>query len=570
MTHSHSHLSRRAVRDVAPIAEPHMEHLAAAWMCKGVPHSGSPLERRLDDAIASATTRGVLSDAQCDRMTDALAEERTTLVQCLADIEAALLPCTASDVTAEVVRAESMLMLRKEFERHVTEITGLPPANEAFNAWLFVQLARSHAAGIVDGTEHLFVPLVTPGRDGTDDRCGKGSSDGGGGGDGSSDGGGHAWPLVKYFVRARTRGANLPPVTPVEMAQLEATSTALAEACDAWLRQQWEGHRERVRLAVAGARRECSRQHADVGISAERLGSTSPSAPPEAAPRLPPDAADPPEAITSYRVCGGASNDGSSYRVWLEPRPQRQRSEHIVNAACLAKLRAGYVGAPADFDCRLFVLLHRYASVFGPRSSEGRGWQLATPPAAMDSLSADFGVDAECFASPFNRRQPHFCSAFLDTDAPFGSSGNFFAAAHRGSLQTLESAEGGPPYDDQLMMMAVRAIDAELTSRQRAGRPGSFVLVVPDWREPPSAFWSAAQRSEHLAHVLVLEKHRHRYLDGFQHLASSARARYIMGETATLLIWLQNDVAASLERFAVTEDKLAHQRAAWDVPERLT
>jgi len=42
----------------------------------------------------------------------------------------------------------------------------------------------------------------------------------------------------------------------------------------------------------------------------------------------------------------------------------------------------------------------------------------------MAQLGADFGVGFECFASPMNRRHARFCSAFADTDAPFGSSGS--------------------------------------------------------------------------------------------------------------------------------------------------
>jgi len=56
------------------------------------------------------------------------------------------------------------------------------------------------------------------------------------------------------------------------------------------------------------------------------------------------------------------------------------------------------------------------------------------------------------------------------------------------------------------MAMAVRAIDAELASRP-AGCPGSFVLVVPDWRAPqPADFVRAAEASPHLSHVLELPK----------------------------------------------------------------
>jgi phosphorylated CTD-interacting factor 1 len=36
------------------------------------------------------------------------------------------------------------------------------------------------------------------------------------------------------------------------------------------------------------------------------------------------------------------------------------------------------------------------------------------------------GVEAEGFASPLNCRWLRYCSAFPDTDAPFGSLGSFF------------------------------------------------------------------------------------------------------------------------------------------------
>mmetsp|Transcript_27273 Transcript_27273/g.87691 ORF Transcript_27273/g.87691 Transcript_27273/m.87691 type:complete len:366 (-) Transcript_27273:150-1247(-) len=184
----------------------------------------------------------------------------------------------------------------------------------------------------------------------------------------------------------------------------------------------------------------------------------------------------------------------------------------------------------------------------------------------MAQLGADFGVGFECFASPMNRRHARFCSAFADTDAPFGSSGNFFSVARSGGLRGVRSAECGPPYDDGIMAMAVRAIDAELASRP-AGCPGSFVLVVPDWRSPqPADFVRAAEASPHLSHVLELPKEEHRYLDGFQHLASSASPRYVLGETGSLLIFLQN--AAGARAWPVCEAALQRQRREWNLSAR--
>ena len=73
-------------------------------------------------------------------------------------------------VARELRRTAEVLTLRKALERHVVAATQRPPANEAFNAWVFCNLARSHAAGLPEG-EHLFVPLAAP----------------------------SSWPLSKYF-----------------------------------------------------------------------------------------------------------------------------------------------------------------------------------------------------------------------------------------------------------------------------------------------------------------------------------------------------------------------------------
>ena len=404
----------------------------------------------------------------------------------------------------EVRRQALMLSLRKAFEREVIALTSRPPANEALNAWLFTQIARSHAAGIVaDGDEQLFVPLVA-----ASDSVGAEGHDGA------------AWPLVKYLLRARARAGERPDD------QLVSTQ---AHEMDMWLREAWEERRSALYADVQG------------------------------------------DEVTSYTVVSERSETG--YAVELNPKPGGQLSRHSVNNACLEKLRSGFSGLEEEFDTRFFLLCHRYATLFGPHSSEGRGWQLATPPKAMDQLGTDFGVDAECFASPFNRRHARFCSAFADTDVPFGSSGNFFASRRNGTLRTFSSAECGPPYDDALMAMAIHMLDAELEQREEASTPGTFVLVVPDWRFPtPSAFCQAFAASRFLTHVESLGKDEHRYVEGFQHLATGSkkkgkqqehRMQFVMGETATLLVWLQNE--AGTKRHPVTRDAVERQRRAWNV-----
>lgn len=50
----------------------------------------------------------------------------------------------------------------------------------------------------------------------------------------------------------------------------------------------------------------------------------------------------------------------------------------------------------------------------------GQGLQAALPPSAFKILREEFGVHFESFASPLNCFFTRYCSAFPDTDAPFG------------------------------------------------------------------------------------------------------------------------------------------------------
>ena len=260
-----------------------------------------------------------------------------------------------------------------------------------------------------------------------------------------------SWPLIKYVRRSAERAGD------AALLNDAAVARTFAVALDADLRAGWGEAREAMAAAADAAAR----------VSEAELP----------------------------RVCV-EEEAGGDVRIWLEPPPLRQRSEHRINAECLGKLRSGYdetlartssggisgggssgggssgggssggsnggssgsggsstgvggtgsvcVGignqdaatsasasastsvpssasvsssastfasassstsaSTSEFEEALWLLLHRYATMFGPHSGEGRGWQLATPPGAMDAFNADFGVNVECFASPFNRR----------------------------------------------------------------------------------------------------------------------------------------------------------------------
>ena len=60
-------------------------------------------------------------------------------------------------------------------------------------------------------------------------------------------------------------------------------------------------------------------------------------------------------------------------------------------------------------------------------------------------------------------RWPRFCSAFLDTDAPFGSLGSFF------KLQPEQgSFEANPPFDDDVISQMAAHMDALLSRAENS------------------------------------------------------------------------------------------------------
>lgn len=68
--------------------------------------------------------------------------------------------------------------------------------------------------------------------------------------------------------------------------------------------------------------------------------------------------------------------------------------------------------------------------------------QAAVHPEVLDELRRRLSTQLECFASPLNCRWPSYCSMFPDTDAPFGSRGDFFQFCPTGG-----SFEANPPFD---------------------------------------------------------------------------------------------------------------------------
>jgi hypothetical protein len=131
-----------------------------------------------------------------------------------------------------------------------------------------------------------------------------------------------------------------------------------------------------------------------------------------------------------------------------------------------------------EAEWRVLRLLERYRALAGTQPNDGHGHHSAVHPRVLALLERRMGVDMEAFASPLNARLPHFCSMFPDTDAPFGSMGNFFRfRAAQGSFEV------NPPFVEEVMDRARVHAETLVTA---SALPLSFVFILPHWKDAKS------------------------------------------------------------------------------------
>lgn len=141
--------------------------------------------------------------------------------------------------------------------------------------------------------------------------------------------------------------------------------------------------------------------------------------------------------------------------------------EQPIDAATEALVRIGSCAAAA-------AVAVRYAAL----APAGQQWGL--PRAHVDFLYREWGVRTEAFASPLNSRLlglpgARFCSLFLDTDAVFGSAGDFFACDALPGAWVVN-----PPFVEALLTAAAHKCLAALAG---PSPPPAVFFVGPDWRD---------------------------------------------------------------------------------------
>eukprot|EP00026_Physarum_polycephalum_P005560 Phypoly_transcript_05595.p1 GENE.Phypoly_transcript_05595~~Phypoly_transcript_05595.p1 ORF type:complete len:531 (+),score=82.60 Phypoly_transcript_05595:167-1594(+) len=192
----------------------------------------------------------------------------------------------------------------------------------------------------------------------------------------------------------------------------------------------------------------------------------------------------------------------------------------LINQSHYSKLRQLYkihcTKGEEEFPASVWCLLRRYKSFFGFFRYEGFGLQAAIPTSAFKVLNEEFGVAFESFASPLNCYFSRFCSAFIDTDGPFGSCGSFY------NFHPISgSFEANPPFTEELMEQMVTHIEELLGT---SSQPLSFVIFIPEWLDPPmSALVRMRDTGVYTSAHFVVEQHDHKYVNGGQHNAAPVR-----------------------------------------------
>ncbi len=131
------------------------------------------------------------------------------------------------------------------------------------------------------------------------------------------------------------------------------------------------------------------------------------------------------------------------------------------------KLVSLYNGDKKEMDKCIFLVTYRYIKVLGDTNN-----QLSLTKYNFDKLRK-LGYDFELFASPFNVTSKYYCSAFIDTDAPFGSLGSFSQINLTSGLY-----EVNPPYSEAIMRDSIIKIDNTLSKSKGKLK---FIIYIPIW-----------------------------------------------------------------------------------------
>lgn len=130
------------------------------------------------------------------------------------------------------------------------------------------------------------------------------------------------------------------------------------------------------------------------------------------------------------------------------------------------KLVNSYIGPKGKVDEYLWAIVYRY-QLLGSNNH-----QLAVLPSIMESMTKDYNLNFECFASAINSTYPKYCSIYYDLEQYFGSVGSFF------NIVPVKGTFGfNPPYQKDIIELGINKLFGYLKSSE----PLTFIITIPIW-----------------------------------------------------------------------------------------
>ena len=215
-----------------------------------------------------------------------------------------------------------------------------------------------------------------------------------------------------------------------------------------------------------------------------------------------------------------------------------------IHRDAMTRLKKLYVihGASGDPELGLlndaiYCVLRRYMTLTD--QTLGASFEAAAPRGLLRLLNNEWDVCFETFASPLNSFFRNYTSPFPDTDSNFGSMGSFFQFVPQQGSFLLH-----PSRVQEVLDRAASHLSHILT--EQAG-PLSFIVLAPDWEDPPLAGLAELDQSPFLRAKFTAEEKSHTFISGLEHIADGAWDTWrVVPHLGTRVYVLQNEAGAKV------------------------
>ena len=155
------------------------------------------------------------------------------------------------------------------------------------------------------------------------------------------------------------------------------------------------------------------------------------------------------------------------YFTIKDKRLQNILNNILIPVKIYDKLVNSYTGPKGKVDEYLWAIVFRY-QLLGSNNH-----QLAVLPNIMESMTKDYNLNFECFASAINSTYPRYCSIYYDLEKYFGSVGSFF------TMTPIKGTFGfNPPYQKDIIDLGIKKLFGFLEKSQEHL---TFIITIPIW-----------------------------------------------------------------------------------------